>query len=132
MATLEIHTLAGAPWYVKAHLVAAALSLVIGAAILLRKKGDVVHKSMGRSWVVLMLFTAVISFMIQARERMSLIHVLSVVVLITVPLGVVHIRSGHVKRHVVTMVSAFAGLAIAGAFTLLPYRMLGQLVFGAR
>jgi uncharacterized membrane protein len=98
--------------------------------LLLRKKGDIVHKSLGRSWVFLMLFTAAVSFLIQARGRLSLIHILSVVVLITVPLGVVHIRSGRVQRHKVTMLSAFAGLAIAGAFTLLPYRMLGQLVFG--
>jgi uncharacterized membrane protein len=30
------------------------------------------------------------------------------------------------------MTSVFAGLIIAGAFTLLPYRMLGQLVFASR
>jgi uncharacterized membrane protein len=132
MTTPEIHTLADAPWYIKAHLAASVLALVIGMVILLRKKGDLIHKSLGRSWVALMLFTAAISFSIQARGRFSLIHLLSVIVLVAVPLGVVHIRSGQVKRHMVTMVSAFAGLAIAGAFTLLPYRMLGQLVFAAR
>jgi uncharacterized membrane protein len=31
-----------------------------------------------------------------------------------------------------TMTFTYLGLVIAGAFTLLPYRMLGQLVFGAR
>ncbi len=132
MGTPEIHTLAEAPWFIKAHLATALLSLLIGATILLRRKGDVTHRSMGRAWVALMLFTAAISFLIEARGRLSLIHVLSFVVLVTVPLGVVHIRSGRVQHHKITMLSAFAGLVMAGAFTLLPYRMLGQLVFGAR
>jgi uncharacterized membrane protein len=79
-----------------------------------------------------MVGTALVSFAIQARGRFSALHVLSVVVLVTVPLGIVHIRRGRVHSHRITMISTFAGLAIAGAFTLLPYRMLGQLVFGAR
>ena len=132
MGTPEIHTLAEAPWFIKAHLATALLSLLIGLAILVRRKGDVIHKSLGRSWAVLMLVTAAGSFLIQARGSLSLIHVLSVVVLVTVPLGVVHIRSGRLQHHKITMLSTFAGLAIAGVFTLLPYRMLGQLVFGAR
>jgi uncharacterized membrane protein len=94
MGAPEIHTLAESPWFIKAHLATALLSLLIGIALLLRKKGDIVHKSLGRSWVFLMLFTAAVSFLIQARGRLSLIHILSVVVLITVPLGVVHIRIG--------------------------------------
>ncbi len=132
MGTPEIHTLAGAPWFIHVHLATALLSLVIGVAILLRRKGDIIHKNLGRLWAALMLFTAALSFLIQARGRFSLIHVLSVAVLISVPVGVMHIRSGRVKRHKITMLSTFAGLAIAATFTLLPYRMLGQFVFGTK
>jgi len=129
---LEIHSLADAPWYVLAHLLFALVAVLLGTTVLLRRKGDFTHKALGWCWVSLMLTAAVSSFFIQARGRFSLIHILSVVILVTVPLGVVHIRRKRVQRHRYTMSSAFAGLIIAGAFTLLPYRMLGQLVFGAR
>lgn len=126
-----IHAFADAPWYVHAHLAVALVALLIGASLLLRRKGTASHKALGWVWVVLMLGAAITSFFIQARGRFSLIHVLSVVILVTVPLGIMHIRRGNVRRHKYTMASAFAGLAIAGAFTLLPYRMLGQLLFGS-
>jgi uncharacterized membrane protein len=129
---LTIHSLADAPWHVLAHLAVALLAVVLGTAILLRRKGDATHKAIGWSWVGLMLAAALTSFFIQARGRFSLIHVFSVVVLVMVPLAIVHIRRRRVRAHRVTMISVFAGLVIAGAFTLLPYRMLGQLVFAAR
>ena len=129
---LEIHSLASAPWYVLAHLAVCAGGALLGTTVLLRRKGDFTHKALGWSWVSLMLTAAISSFFIQARGRFSLIHILSVVILVMVPLGVVHIRHRRVLRHRNTMSSAFAGLIIAGVFTLLPYRMLGQLVFGAR
>ena len=128
---LEIYSLAEAPWYVLVHLVFALLAVVLGTVVLLRRKGDFIHKAMGWSWVSLMISIALTSFFIQARGRFSFIHVLSVVVLVTVPLGVIHIRSKRVQAHRYTMASTFAGLVIAGAFTLLPYRMLGQVMFGA-
>ena len=78
-----------------------------------------------------MLAAAISSFLIQARGRCRLIPILSIVILVMVPLGIVHIRRKRVLRHRNTMASAFS-VAIAGAFTLLPYRMLGQLVFGVR
>jgi uncharacterized membrane protein len=129
---LTIHTLADAPWHVLAHLAVAVLALVLGTTVLLRRKGDLTHKTIGWAWVCLMLAAALTSFFIQARGRFSFIHVFSVVVLVMVPLAVVHIRRKRVRAHRYTMASVFAGLVIAGAFTLLPYRMLGQLVFASR
>lgn len=130
-AAPDIHSFADAPWYVHAHLATALLALAIGVAILLRGKGTPSHRFLGRCWAALMIFTAATSFFIQGRDRLSLIHVLSVIVLVTVPTAIVLIRRGNVLGHAITMISTFVGLVIAGAFTLLPYRMLGQLVFGA-
>ena len=128
---IVIHSLAEAPWYVLAHLAFALLAVVLGTVMLVRRKGDFTHKAIGWAWVALMASLSLSSFLIQARGRFSLIHILSFIVLVTVPLGVVHIRRGRVQAHRITMSSVFAGLVIAGAFTLLPYRMLGQLVFSA-
>lgn len=130
-SAVAIHSLATAPWYILLHLCLSLGALAIGVWSLSRKKGDGLHKALGWTWVCLMLSTAAISFAIQGRGHFSLIHVLSVVVLVTVPLGLLHVRRGNVRAHRYTMVSTFVGLVIAGAFTLLPYRMLGQLVFAA-
>lgn len=128
---IAFHSLAEAPWHVLVHLACAILAVLLGTAVLLRRKGDFTHNVMSWSRVVLMGAIAMTSFLIQARGHLSLIHVFSVVVLVTVPLGLVHIRHKRVEAHRRTMSSVFAGLVIAGAFTLLPYRMLGQLLFAA-
>jgi uncharacterized membrane protein len=129
---LEIHSLPNAPWYLLLHLACALLAVVLGAAVLLRRKGDSPHKAMGWSWVCLMITISVTSFFIQARGRFSLIHVLSLVVLVMVPLAIISIRRKRVQAHRYIMSGVLTGLVIAGAFTLLPYRMLGQLVFAVR
>lgn len=130
--TVAIGSLASAPWYVFLHLALALAALGIGIWSLCRRKGDRLHRALGWSWAILMLSTAAVSFLIQGRGHFSFIHALSIVVLVSVPVGVLHARRGRVKAHRYTMVSTFAGLAIAGALTLLPYRMLGQIVFEAR
>lgn len=125
-----IHTIADAPWYVHTHLLVALIALLIGGVVLLRRKGTSSHKILGGCWVVLMIGAALSSFLIQSRGHLSFIHLLSIVVLISVPRAVIDIRKGNVRGHKIAMISTFAGLVIAGAFTLLPSRMLGQLLFG--
>lgn len=66
------------------------------------------------------------------NTHLSAIHLLSVLTLITVPMGICFIRRERVQAHRITMYSTFAGLIIAGAFTFLPHRILGQLLFGAK
>lgn len=130
-SALHIHSLSQAPWYLHAHLALALMALLIGGVVLIRRKGTTSHKVMGWCWVLLMLSAALISFFIQARGHLSFIHVLSVVVLVSIPRAILNIRRGDRRGHAIGMVATFAGLAIAGLFTLLPYRMLGTLVFGS-
>ncbi|MEY4756495.1 MAG: hypothetical protein RJA34_1393 [Pseudomonadota bacterium] len=125
-----VHTLVDAPWYLHIHLAVTLVALVMGAVVLYRRKGTSAHKTLGWFWVVLMLGAALSSFLIQSGGRLSFIHVLSVVVLVSMPMAVIAIRRGNVRSHKIAMISTFTGLVIAGAFTLLPYRMLGRLVFG--
>ena len=121
-----------APWYVHIHLALSLAAVVIGTLVLVRTKGTSSHKAFGWAWSAFMVSTALISFLIQGERRLSLIHLLSVLTLITVPLGIFFIRSKRVLAHQLTMCATFAGLVIAGAFTMLPHRILGQLIFGAR
>lgn len=131
MSATSATALLNAPWYVHLHIVLAIGSLGLGTMMFLRRKGTPAHRLLGRVWVGAMLATALSSFAIQTSGGLSPIHVLSVITLVTLPLGVRAIRQGRVAAHRFTMGANFAGLAIAGMFTLLPHRILGQLVFGA-
>ena len=124
-----IYSIGQAPLHILLHLGVALVALVIGAAILVRRKGTQSHRFLGRVWVALMLTAAAGSFFIQARGRLSLIHVLSILVLLIVPLGAYLAHTHRIRAHRTTMSIMFASLCVTGLFTLLPYRMLGQLVF---
>lgn len=129
-STPIIYSVGEAPWHVHMHLVVSLTAVIVGILIFMCRKGTTAHKTLGWIWVSLMLAASLTSFFIQARGQFSLIHVLSVVVLISVSVAVVAARRGNIRLHKICMVSTFSGLVIAGAFTLLPYRMLGKLVFG--
>ena len=127
----QIFTLDTAPVYVLVHMACAAASVLLGGYMLARPKGTSVHKVLGRIWAGLMLVTAVGSFQIQSGGRLSWIHLLSLVTIYFVCAGVVAARRGQIMRHRGCMQGAYSGLVIAGVFTLLPHRMLGQLLFGS-
>ncbi len=112
------------------HLAATILALALGVFMLIRRKGTVSHRLLGWIWVALMLTAAVSSFWITGiRGSFSPIHGLSLLVLVLVPLAVLAIRRGKVKRHRTAMIGLFFGaLVIPGLFTLLPMRLLGRLM----
>jgi uncharacterized membrane protein len=108
------------------HLATAIPAALLGAVILSRRKGTTVHKMLGRVWVVLMLVTAVGSFGIQTSGRLSWIHILSVVTIVSIVAALISIRRGNREAHRRSMQGAYGGLMIAFAFTLLPGRLMGQ------
>jgi uncharacterized membrane protein len=115
---------------VHVHLAATILALALGIAMLGRRKGTSSHRLLGWIWVALMLTAAVSSFWITGLTGgYSPIHVLSLLVLVLVPLAVLAIRRGKVRRHRMAMIGLFFGaLVIPGLFTLLPGRLLGRLM----
>ena len=58
------------------------------------------------------------------------IHLLTLATLITLPYGLIMRRRGRISSHKSAMVSLFLGLVIAGAFTLIPGRLMHQVTFG--
>lgn len=105
------------PLLVAAHTVTASLSMVLGAVNLLRRpRGDRPHRVIGRTWVGLMYFTALSSFWIQELRpgNFSLIHGLSVFVMVTLTLGWLGARNGDLRAHVGNMVGSYLGTI--GAF----------------
>lgn len=118
------------PW----HAFAALAALVIGGAQLALPKGTTRHRAMGYAWAALMLVIAISSFWIQQIRLIgpfSPIHILSIIVLITVPLAVWHAHMHRVAKHRRVMISLYVFALIgAGVFTLLPGRIMHAVVFG--
>ncbi|RAZ74425.1 DUF2306 domain-containing protein [Mesorhizobium atlanticum] len=118
------------PW----HAFAAFAALAIGGAQLALPKGTMRHRALGYTWVALMLVIAISSFWIQQIRLIgpfSPIHLLSILVLVTVPLAVWHARNHRVAKHRKVMISLyFFALIGAGVFTLLPGRIMHAVVFG--
>lgn len=112
------------------HVLTALLAVLAGTVLMLLKKGTRLHRFLGRSWVALMAITALVSFGIQSRGHFSWIHLLSVLTLVVLVMAIRAIRQGKVSAHLGYMRGAYIGLMVAGAFTLLPGRMLGKLVWG--
>jgi uncharacterized membrane protein len=116
------------------HAFAAMAAFGLGVVQLAAPKGTLPHRTIGWIWVVLMLAVAISSFWIHQIRLMgpwSPIHLLSIFVLITVPLGVWRAHRHRVGDHRRIMILVFSGgLVIAGLFTLLPGRIMHAVAFG--
>jgi uncharacterized membrane protein len=114
------------------HLASVIPALPLGAYVLLRRKGDRVHRTLGKLWALLMLLAATSSFGLRGMNGggLSVIHLLSLVVLIMIPRGVWLARRNQIEAHRRTMSLTYLGLAVAGLFTLVPGRLLGSWLYG--
>jgi uncharacterized membrane protein len=120
------------PIPVLVHLIAASSALVLGTVMLVRRKGTASHKVIGRVWVALMLTVAISSLWIPRFLHFTWIHLFTLLTLVSLPLAIYRIRTGDVKGHAAAMKGLFlGGLVIAGIFTLVPGRLLGNLLWHA-
>ena len=122
-----------APPAVWAHLLLMCLVLIITPAQMWLAKGQPLHRLLGWVWALAMLGSAVITFDVRltAGGGFSLIHLLSVWVLIQTPILVWQARRHQVAGHRSRArgLSIFA-LLVAGFFTFPFHRMLGNWLFG--
>jgi uncharacterized membrane protein len=116
------------------HAFAAMTAFVLGVVQLAAPKGTLPHRTLGWIWVGLMLAVAISSFWIHQIRLVGIwspIHLLSILVLISVPLAVWRAHRHQVRDHRLIMISVFTGaLVIAGLFTLVPGRIMHAVVFG--
>jgi uncharacterized membrane protein len=119
---------------VQIHAFLAMAAFVLGVVQLAAPKGTIPHRTIGWTWVVLMVVIAISSFWIHDIRLIgpfSPIHLLSIFTLAMLPLAVLHARRHRVERHRNAMISIFVGaLVLAGLFTLLPGRIMHDVVFG--
>lgn len=123
------HALSPIMW---AHLLTVLPALLIGAVVMVQRKGTTAHIVLGRAYMLLMLTTAILSFWVRGLngESLSPIHALSAWSIASVIAGWWAIRTGRRRLHRNFMIGLYAGVVIAGAFTLLPGRALGRLLWG--
>jgi uncharacterized membrane protein len=115
------------------HLATMLTALALTPVLLWRRRGDARHRVLGYVWSAAMMATAIDSLFIRGNNgHFSVIHVLSVFVLVMVPVLVLAARSHRVGRHRRTVRGLIIGaLLVAGFFTFPFGRLLGHWLFGA-
>jgi uncharacterized membrane protein len=101
--------------------------------MLLRRRGDWLHRRLGWVWAAAMALTALMSFGIRDINdgRFSPIHILSAFTLMMVPLLVIAARRHQHAQHRGIVRGMVAGaLLVAGFFTFPLNRLIGHWLFG--
>jgi uncharacterized membrane protein len=126
------------------HLSASLAALALGPVALWARRGHAagkatrirLHRAAGYAWTTLMLASAVSALFIHDYRLPNIggytpIHLFVPYTLVSLGLAFYYLAKGNITGHRKTMVSLYLGACItAGAFTLLPHRYLGQLVWG--
>ena len=119
------------------HLATVLPCAFIGAWLLAAPKGTPLHKGLGRTYVVLIVFTALLTLGIPAEVgpriigHLGFIHGLSILVLVSIPISVLAARDGRVRAHRFGMLAVYTGgILVAGLFALAPGRLLHRWWFG--
>ncbi|OZG72275.1 hypothetical protein BTA51_16170 [Hahella sp. CCB-MM4] len=119
------------------HLITIVPAFLIGTFLILSRKGTFAHRKLGPAYMLLMITSAVVTLFMPARvgptlfKHFGLIHLLSLLVLYSVPTAFIAIKQGNIKKHRASMTGLyFGGLILAGIFALMPGRMLNQWIFG--
>lgn len=121
-------------WLITLHASTAVLSLLVGIFILVRPKGNFVHRCLGYAWLLGMML-AVLSSLFINQIRLwgpfSPIHLLSVFTVCALIFGWRAARRHDRRTHQFTMIATWIGaLGLNFWFTLLPGRVMHELFFG--
>ncbi len=113
------------------HVAAAVSALGLGGAMFVARKGTLAHRLAGRAWAGLMVVTAVSTYWIRGNGGFSWIHLLSVATLALLAAAVYFAMTHRVQAHRKTVIGLYLGaLVVAGAFALMPSRLLGRALWG--
>lgn len=118
------------------HLATILPAFTIGTFLLFSHKGTPPHKMFGRTYLILMLATGVITLFMSAKVgpvflgHFGFIHLLSLLIFYSVPAAYIAARHGNIMVHRANMIGLYVGgIVIAGTFAFIPGRMLHELLF---
>ena len=119
---------------IPSHTITALVAVIIGGIQLASAKGTGQHQLLGYLWVSMMMYVSISSFFISEVRlwgTYSPIHLLSAWTVVTLCSGVYFALVGNIKAHQWNMVLLYIlALILTGLFTLLPSRVMGQILFG--
>ena len=137
--TIDTHLTQQLSPIIAVHATAAILAIATGPVALWARKGRQqhprVHRAFGYAWVTLMLVAAISAIFIKANagpnwNGFGVIHLLIPVTLFGLFGAFWFLFRGNIAGHRKSMQNLYIGAClVAGAFTLLPGRYLGNLVF---
>ncbi|MDG1431611.1 MAG: DUF2306 domain-containing protein [Paracoccaceae bacterium] len=123
-----------APLYIQIHATFALYALIVGPLAIYRKRRDILHKTIGYSWIISMVIVAISSFWISSFGVIgpfSPIHLLSFWTLFVVFRAINFARIGKIVAHAEMLRWLYwGGLWVAFALNFLPGRMSNRIVFG--
>ena len=119
---------------IQIHAFSAMAAFALGVVQLSAPKGTLPHRTLGWTWVTLMIVVCISAFFIHELRvwgEWSPIHLLAVFTLVMVPIAVLAARRHDVPKHRRAMLGIFTGaLLIAGLFTFYPGRIMYEVLFG--
>ncbi|MET3855453.1 DUF2306 domain-containing protein [Rhizobium sp. OAE497] len=118
---------------IQIHVATVIPAALLGAFILLHRKGTPLHRLLGKIWMALMVVTALTSFFIHEIKMFfgfSPIHLLSAATIFGAWQAIAAARRHDVATHRrIVRPIYFGGIIIAGGFTLVPGRIMNEVVF---
>lgn len=130
---MTFEPLLNAPIAVQFHVATVLPAAVLGAVLLARRKGTPAHRLLGKIWLVLMVVTSFSTFFIHDLKTVgnfSLIHLLSIYVIVGSIPAIRAARRGDIRAHRAQVAGMyFGGIVVAGLFTLVPHRVMGAIIF---
>lgn len=120
------------PALVWVHIWTVGTALALTPFILLRRRGDRLHRRLGWAWATAMFATGLVTLGIHGvNGGFSFIHLFSVMTLVGVPGLILTARSHKPERHRgIVRGLVIGGLVIAGLMTFPGERLLGNWLFG--
>lgn len=118
---------------IRVHLLAALGALVLGAALMVVRKGRTFHRVAGWVWVALVATTAIASIFVKTLNpgHWSLLHLFTAWVLLALPVAVFWAKRRNAARHRGMMMGMFyGGFAINLLVAFMPGRALWDMMFG--
>lgn len=119
------------------HLATIVPAFLVGSVLLASRKGTSDHRILGKIYLLLMVFTGLITLLMPAQVgpqvfgHFGFIHAFSLLTLYSAPAAYFAARHGNIKAHRGYMIGLYiGGILIAGAFAFAPGRMLHHLLFG--
>ena len=118
---------------VQIHIVVALLALVLGTAMMVRRKGTRSHRLIGKAFLALMLVVATTALFIRHINdgSFSWIHIFVPVTFFAAWEAVHYVRKGNIRGHKRAVTGLYFGaLLIPGALSVLPGRTMWMILFG--